>query len=60
MGLLLRNYLYLKLTAGYMLSFQGKWKVDNDIEAKNFPDGVTSRGFNINLGLNFGIFFRDL
>lgn len=58
-GLLLQKFMYLKLDAGYLFSINGKWKVDNDIEAKNFPEGIKSNGFNINLGLNFGIFFRD-
>ncbi len=58
-GLLLQKFIYLKLDAGYLVSINGKWKVDNDIEAEDFPEGVKSNGFNINLGLNFGIFFRD-
>lgn len=58
-GLLLQKFMYLKLDAGYLFSINGKWKVDNDIEAKSFPEGIKSNGFNINLGLNFGIFFRD-
>jgi hypothetical protein len=59
LGLLVEKVVYLRLNAGYMVSAQGSWKVDNDVEVKNFPSGVKSNGFNINLGINFGIFFRD-
>lgn len=58
-GLIVEKFVYLKLTAGYLFSFNGTWKVDNDVEVKNFPKGVKSSGFNISLGLNVGIFFRD-
>jgi len=58
-GLILRKFVYLRLTAGYLFSINGTWKVDNDVEVKNFPEGVKSSGFNVNLGVNVGIFFRD-
>jgi hypothetical protein len=58
-GILLRKFVYLKFNAGYLLSVKRTWKVDNDVEVKNFPEGVGPKGFNMNLGLNFGIFFRD-
>ena len=58
-GVLLRKFVYMKFNAGYLFAIKGKWKVDNDVEVKNFPEGVSPKGFNINLGLNFGIFFRD-
>jgi hypothetical protein len=59
LGFLLRKFVYLRLNAGYLVSTQGSWKVDNDVKVKNFPSGIKSNGFNINLGINFGLFFRD-
>jgi hypothetical protein len=59
LGILIKKFVYLRLNAGYLVSAQGNWKVDNDVEVKNFPSGVKSNGFNINLGINFGLFFRD-
>jgi hypothetical protein len=58
-GLLLKKFFYLKLNAGYYFGAMGTWKVDNDVEVANFPSGVKPNGFNISLGLNFGLFFRD-
>ena len=58
-GLLLRKFFYLKLNAGYYFGAMGTWKVDNDVDVTNFPSGVKPNGFNISLGLNFGLFFRD-
>ncbi|HEY3250477.1 MAG TPA: hypothetical protein VGK25_05110 [Ignavibacteria bacterium] len=58
-GLLLKKFIYLKLDAGYQLAGMGSWRVDNDVEVKNFPKDITSKGFSINLGLNFGLFIRD-
>ncbi len=58
-GLLIKKFVYLKLNAGYYFGAQGKWRVDNDIEVPNFPKDINANGFNISLGLNFGIFFRD-
>ena len=58
-GYLIKKLVYLKLNAGYYFGAMGSWKVDNDIQVTNFPTGINANGFNINLGLNFGIFFRD-
>jgi hypothetical protein len=58
-GLLIKKFVYLKLNAGYYFGAMGSWKVDNDIKVTNFPTGIKPNGFNINLGLNFGLFFRD-
>lgn len=58
-GILLRKFLYLKVDAGYQIGTQGTWRVDNDVEVKNFPDGIEAKGFNINVGLNFGLFIKD-
>ncbi len=59
LGLLLKKFIYLKLNAGYYAAAMGTWKVDNNIEVTNFPTGIKPAGFNINLGLNFGLFFRE-
>jgi hypothetical protein len=59
LGFLLKKFIYFKLTAGYLASFQGKWKVDNDVEVSNFPSGIKANGLNVNLGINVGLFFRD-
>ena len=59
LGLLIKKFVYLKLNAGYYFGAMGTWRVDNDIKVTNFPTGVNANGLNINLGLNFGIFFRD-
>jgi hypothetical protein len=58
-GFLIKKVFYLKLSGGYLLSTKGTWKVDNDVEVKDFPSGVKPGGFTINLGLNFGLFIRD-
>lgn len=58
-GILLKKYLYLKANFGYMFGFNNKWKVDNGIETVNVPEGIKPSGFNFNLGINLGIFFRD-
>jgi hypothetical protein len=58
-GLLLKKFIYFKLNAGYLLSTNGTWKVDNDVNATSVPTGIKTDGFNINLGVNIGIFFRE-
>ncbi|RPI19620.1 MAG: hypothetical protein EHM58_01050 [Ignavibacteriae bacterium] len=58
-GLLTAKFIYFRLTAGYVLSTSGSWKVDNDVEVPNFPKGIKADGFNISLGINAGLFFRD-
>lgn len=58
-GLLIKKAMYLRLQAGYNFAGLGSWKVDNDVEVKNFPTGIKANGFNISLGVNFGIFFRE-
>jgi hypothetical protein len=57
-GVLIKNAVYLKLDAGYHIAAMGDWRVDNDIKVDNFPKGITSKGFTLNLGINFGIFTR--
>jgi hypothetical protein len=58
-ALLLKKFLYLKLTTGYLVTANGTWKVDNDVDVPRFPKGIKANGFNINLSVNAGIFFRD-
>lgn len=58
-GVLIKKFIYLKLTGGYLFSTKGTWKVDNNVEVKDFPSGVKPGGLTINLGLNFGLFIRD-
>ncbi len=58
-GLLLKKFIYIKLNAGYLLSANSTWKVDNDVDAKNVPSGIKTDGFNISLGVNAGLFFRE-
>jgi hypothetical protein len=58
-GLLVKKFLYFKLTGGYLFTFNNTWKVDNDTDVPNFPSGVKANGFIISLGINAGLFFRD-
>jgi len=57
-GILVKRTYYIKLDAGYHIAAMGKWYVDNDVKVDNFPGGITSKGFTINLGINVGLFFR--
>ena len=58
-GVLVTRFAYLKLDAGYMLTAQGNWKVDDDVTVTNFPSAIKANGFMLYLGVNFGLFFRD-
>lgn len=58
-GFLTAKFIYFRLIAGYAFTASGTWKVDNDIEVTNFPKGIKADGFNISLGINAGLFFRD-
>jgi len=58
-GILLKKAIYLRLQAGYNIAALGTWKVDNDVPVTNFPTGIKPNGFELNLGINFGLFFRD-
>lgn len=55
-GYQLTNFLYLKLNAGYMLTFSDEWKINEILEVKNVPSGIKADGFSFLLGLNFGLF----
>jgi hypothetical protein len=58
-GILLKKFMYLKLDCGYQLGAQNTWRVDNDVEVKDFPKGIEAKGLVINVGLNFGLFIRE-
>jgi hypothetical protein len=50
------KFMYLKLNAGYMLTFKGDWKLNDVLPVSNVPSGIKADGFNFNLGINFGLF----
>lgn len=58
-GILIRKFMYLKIDCGYQLGAQNTWRVDNDVEVKNFPTGIEPKGLVINVGLNFGLFIKE-
>ncbi|MCC6865512.1 MAG: hypothetical protein IT280_05070 [Ignavibacteria bacterium] len=58
-GIMLRKFMYLKIDCGYQIGVQNKWRVDNDVEVKDFPKGIEAKGLFVNVGLNFGLFIRD-
>ncbi|MBS1516900.1 MAG: hypothetical protein JSS91_02305 [Bacteroidetes bacterium] len=57
-GYFVTKYLYAKINAGYLFSVNNEWKADNDIPVTNAPEGIKADGFNINFGLNFGLFTK--
>lgn len=58
-GILMRKFVYLKIDCGYQIGAQNTWRVDNDVEVKNFPAGIEPKGLVINVGLNFGLFIKE-
>ncbi|MDD5363200.1 MAG: hypothetical protein PHN88_13790 [Ignavibacteria bacterium] len=50
------KFLYFKLNAGYLLTVNSKWKLDDIIELNNFPTGIKSDGLMFNLGIYLGLF----
>ncbi|MCC7159258.1 MAG: hypothetical protein IT281_06950 [Ignavibacteria bacterium] len=58
-GIMLRKFMYLKIDCGYQIGIQNTWRVDNDVEVKDFPKGIEAKGLVVKLGLNFGLFIRD-
>jgi len=50
------KFLYFKLNAGYLLTINSKWKLDDLIEVNNFPSGIKADGFMVNLGVFVGLF----
>lgn len=57
-GLFITNFLYAKLNAGYQFSANSDWKVDDNITVSNAPAGIKAEGFNVNFGLNVGLFTK--
>lgn len=57
-GAFITPYMYAKLNAGYMLSVNNEWIVDDEIPVTNAPSGIKADGFNISFGLNFGLFTK--
>lgn len=55
-GYYVTKFMYLKLNAGYMLTIQGDWKLEDVLVVKSVPSGIKADGFNFNLGINFGLF----
>lgn len=55
-GLQANKFLYFKLNAGYLLTLNSKWKVDDLIEVNNFPTGIKADGFMFNFGVYVGLF----
>lgn len=57
-GVFITSFMYAKLNAGYMFGWNGDWYADNDVKVYNAPSGIEANGFNINFGLNFGLFTK--
>jgi len=55
-GLHATKFLYFKLDAGYLLTINSKWKLDDLIEVNNFPSGIKADGFMMKLGVFIGLF----
>jgi hypothetical protein len=54
----LAAFIYAKLNAGYQLSSHGDWKVEDEVIITGVPEGIKPDGFNVNLTINVGLFFR--
>lgn len=52
----LSRFMALRLGAGYIYSFNDKWKADNDVDAVGVPSDFKSNTFFIQAGLYFGFF----
>ena len=57
-GAFLTSFMYAKLNAGYFFATNGDWYVDNEIPVSNVPSGISANGFNVNFGLNIGLFTK--
>ena len=57
-GYYMTNFLYLKLNAGYVFTVSGNWKLNDVLEVTNVPSGIKADGFNVNLGVNVGLFVK--
>jgi hypothetical protein len=58
LGIFLRNYLYAKINAGYMLSANSGWTGENGEEINDAPTGIKADGLVFDFSLNFGLFFK--
>ncbi|HMS65694.1 MAG TPA: hypothetical protein PKD83_10635 [Ignavibacteria bacterium] len=57
-GVFLTSFMYAKLNAGYLFATNGDWYVDNDTPVTNVPSDISANGFNVNFGLNIGLFTK--
>lgn len=57
-GAFITSYMYAKLNAGYVFATNGDWYADNETPVTNVPSGISANGFNVNFGLNFGLFTK--
>jgi len=57
-GFFVTKFLYAKLNCGYLFSASNQWKTNDDIPVNNVPSGIKADGFNVNFGLNFGLFTK--
>jgi hypothetical protein len=57
-GYQMLDYLYINLNAGYTLTTQSNWKLDEVLEVKNVPSGIKADGFNFKLSINAGLFVK--
>lgn len=57
-GAFLTKFMYAKLNAGYLFATNGDWYVDNETLVSNVPSGISANGFNVNFGLNIGLFTK--
>ena len=57
-GAFITSFMYAKVNAGYLFATNGNWYVDNETPVTNVPAGINAKGFNVNFGLNFGLFTK--
>lgn len=57
-GFFVLPYMYAKLNAGYQFGANNSWYADDDIPVSDAPSGIKADGFNVNFGLNFGLFTK--
>lgn len=52
------DYLLVRLTAGYVLTVQGDWKLNDVVTVTGVPSGIKAQGFTFGLSINGGLFFN--
>lgn len=52
------NYMLIRLTAGYILTVQGDWKLNDVVTVTGIPSGIKAQGFTFGLSVNGGLFFN--